>query len=110
MAEVDVQSPVDFWNPAGFMAADDADNFRKRRITELQHGRISTEATIGYMLPAGDRFDGAPPLPEGLLISGMPHGLVVLSKVPPAVIAQLVAFARFVELSFFHIGSQPRAR
>merc|ERR1740122_656935 len=99
--ELGVQSPVGFWDPAGFTADGDAENFKRRRITELKHGRVCMLATIGYMVPEGYRFDGYLSPSEGIQFSDMPHGLAAISKVPPAGIAQFVLFAGFVELSFF---------
>ena len=39
--ELGVQAPVGFWDPAGFTADGNSENFARRRQTELKHGRIS---------------------------------------------------------------------
>merc|ERR1712176_1683740 len=39
--ELGVQAPVGFWDPAGFAKDGDATTFRRRRVTELKHGRVS---------------------------------------------------------------------
>ena len=45
------QDPVGFWDPAGFTADGSVENFKRRRQTELKHGRISMLATMGYITP-----------------------------------------------------------
>merc|ERR1719210_2051413 len=37
--ELGVQAPTGFWDPAGFTSDGDAANFRRRRVTEIKHGR-----------------------------------------------------------------------
>ena len=37
----DVEAPVGFWDPAGFTADGNSENFARRRQTELKHGRVS---------------------------------------------------------------------
>ena len=49
--ELGVQEPVGFWDPAGFTADGSVENFKRRRQTELKHGRISMLATMGYITP-----------------------------------------------------------
>jgi len=46
-----VHDPVGFWSPAGFTADGSVQNFKRRRQTELKHGRISMLATMGYITP-----------------------------------------------------------
>ena len=43
--------PYYFWDPAGFTADGSVENFKRRRQTELKHGRISMLATLGYITP-----------------------------------------------------------
>merc|ERR1719414_925125 len=45
-SELGVQAPVGFWDPVGFTADGNADDFRRRRETEIKHGRVSMLATI----------------------------------------------------------------
>ena len=52
--ELGVQEPVGFWDPAGFTADGSAENFARRRQTELKHGRVSMLATMGYITPAAE--------------------------------------------------------
>ena len=46
-----MQAPVGFWDPAGFTADGSVEDFKRRRQTELKHGRISMLATMGYITP-----------------------------------------------------------
>ena len=39
--ELGVQAPVGFWDPAGFTSDGSVEDFKRRRQTELKHGRIS---------------------------------------------------------------------
>merc|ERR1719412_406900 len=100
-SELGVQSPFGFWDPAGFTNDGDVEAFKRRRVTELKHGRVSMLATLGYMVPEGYRFEGYLSPSEGIQFSDMPHGLAAISKVPVAGWAQILAFAGFVELSYF---------
>jgi len=47
--ELGVQAPVGFWDPAGLSSDGSVENFKRRRQTELKHGRIS-------LLGGGRRF------------------------------------------------------
>ena len=49
--ELGVQAPVGFWDPAGLSSDGSVENFKRRRQTELKHGRISMLATMGYITP-----------------------------------------------------------
>merc|ERR1719499_2712739 len=49
--ELGVQAPVGFWDPLGFAAEGNSENFQRRRQTELKHGRVSMLATMGYITP-----------------------------------------------------------
>merc|ERR1719325_59604 len=49
--EIGVQEPVGFWDPAGLSADGDVVKFKRRRETEIKHGRISMLATMGYITP-----------------------------------------------------------
>ena len=40
-----------FWDPAGFTSDGSVEDFKRRRQTELKHGRISMLATMGYITP-----------------------------------------------------------
>ena len=42
--ELGVQAPFGFWDPIGFTADGDVDAFKRRRATELKHGRIAASS------------------------------------------------------------------
>merc|ERR1740116_73250 len=57
--ELGVQAPVGYWDPLGLGKDGDAEVFRRRRESEIKHGRISMIATIGFMVTSvGYRFPG----------------------------------------------------
>merc|ERR1712024_286255 len=49
--ELGVQAPVGFWDPLGFTNDGDEASFKRRRQTELKHGRVSMLATMWYITP-----------------------------------------------------------
>merc|ERR1712084_177563 len=98
--ELGVQDPVGFWDPAGFTADGNVENFARRRQTELKHGRVSMLATMGYITPEiTGKFPGYLSPSAGLKFADIPNGLAAISKVPAAGWAQIVAYAGFCELS-----------
>merc|ERR1712238_299740 len=50
-SELGVQAPVGFWDPAGLSKDGDSEAFKRRRSTEIKHGRVSMLATMGYITP-----------------------------------------------------------
>eukprot|EP00930_Biecheleria_cincta_P094409 TRINITY_DN854_c0_g1_i4.p1 TRINITY_DN854_c0_g1~~TRINITY_DN854_c0_g1_i4.p1 ORF type:complete len:424 (+),score=95.80 TRINITY_DN854_c0_g1_i4:87-1274(+) len=98
--ELGVQAPVGFWDPAGFTADGNAENFARRRQTELKHGRISMLATMGYITPEiTGKLPGYLSPSAGLKFADIPNGLAAISKVPAAGWAQMLAYGAFCELS-----------
>merc|ERR1712232_662001 len=100
-AELGVQAPLGFWDPLGYTADGDEGAFKRRRATEIKHGRISMYACIGYIVPEYYKFPGYLSPSLGIQFADVPNGLAALSKVPLAGIAQIVAFAGYVEFSIF---------
>jgi len=96
-AELGVQAPVRFWDPAGFCNDGDEAKFRRRRVVEIKHGRVSMLACIGYIVPEYVRFPGYLSPSEGIKFSEVPNGLAALSKVPALGWAQMITFIGFVE-------------
>merc|ERR1719276_98532 len=91
--ELGVQAPVGFWDPAGFASDGDAGAFRRRRETELKHGRVSMLATMGYITPEiTGKLPGYLSPSAGLKFADIPNGLAAISKVPAAGWAQIVAY------------------
>merc|ERR1712086_591027 len=99
--ELGVQAPVGFWDPVGYSKDGSEEDFRRRRCSEIKHGRISMIAAMGYITPEFTKFPGylAPHL--GLKFSDVPNGLAALSKVPNAGWGQMVFFAGLLETGFF---------
>merc|ERR1719327_370816 len=56
--------PLGFWDPLGLSKYPDpavaSSQFRRRRIIEIQHGRVSMFACIGYIVPEGFSALGLP--------------------------------------------------
>merc|ERR1711972_994176 len=73
--ELGVQDPVGFWDPAGFTADGNVENFQRRRQTELKHGRISMIACLGYIVPEYFKFPGFLSPSAGLRFEDVPNGL-----------------------------------
>merc|ERR1711988_1107038 len=74
-SELGVQAPVGFWDPAGYSKDGDADAFRRRRITEIKHGRVSMIASIGYIVPEYFKWPGYCTPSSGLAFGDVPNGL-----------------------------------
>ena len=56
--ELGVQAPLGFWDPAGFTSDGDAQEFYRRRVVEIKHGRVSMLACTGYIVQEFVRFPG----------------------------------------------------
>merc|ERR1712190_370808 len=50
-SELGVQAPVGFRDPLGLSKDGNSEVFRRRRVTEIKHGRVSMLATMGYITP-----------------------------------------------------------
>ncbi|CAJ1344147.1 unnamed protein product, partial [Effrenium voratum] len=96
--ELGVQPPVGFWDPLGLSADGDVEVFKRRRETELKHGRISMYACMGYIVPEYFKFPGELSPKMGLKFADIPNGLAALTKVPGQGWAQIVAFLGTYEL------------
>merc|ERR1712186_80998 len=96
-SELGVQEPVGFWDPLGFSADGDEAAFRRRRVTELKHGRVSMAATIGYIVPEYYKFPGYLSPSAKLQFAEVPNGLAALSKVPALGWVRFIFFAAIIE-------------
>merc|ERR1712232_1059746 len=99
-SELGVQSPTGFWDPLGFTRDGSEENFKRRRASEIKHGRISMLATMGYITPEiTGKLPGA--LSPSLKVSyaNIPNGLGAISKVPLFGWVQILAFCAYVEFS-----------
>merc|ERR1711933_357057 len=99
-SELGVQAPLGLWDPLGFTKDGSVENFKRRRQTELKHGRISMYACIGYMTPElTGKWPGYLSPSMGIKFADVPNGLGALSKVPALGWAQILAYGAFCELS-----------
>merc|ERR1712061_868809 len=104
-SELGVQDPVGFWDPAGFTADGNVENFARRRQTELKHGRVSMLATMGYITPEiTGKFPGYLSPSKDLSFESIPNGLAAISKVPLAGWFQIVLYCLYCEASGLGFG------
>lgn len=102
--ELGIQAPARFWDPMGLSANKDEATFKRRRATELKHGRVSMIACIGYIVPEYFRWPGYLSPSQDLKFTDVPNGLAALSKVPLLGWAQIVIFAGMCEASGLNNG------
>ena len=75
----------------------DEERFNRLRYVEIKHGRIAMLAVLGHIHTTfGARVPGE--LAHGLPFANVKTGIAGLSDIPPAGIAQIVAFIGFLEL------------
>merc|ERR1719382_1960458 len=99
-SELGVQAPVGFWDPAGYTNDGSMENFKRRRATEIKHGRVSMLACMGYMTPEiTGKLPGYLSPSMKLQFADIPNGLGALSKVPGVGWAQIFAYCAYCELS-----------
>merc|ERR1711992_499396 len=100
-SELGVQAPVGFWDPLGLSADGDVATFRRRRTTEIKHGRISMLATMGYITPeiTGKLPGYLDPRSPTVAFEDIPNGLGAISKVPAGGWVQIIAYMAFCEAS-----------
>ncbi|CAE7823490.1 FCPF, partial [Symbiodinium sp. KB8] len=99
-SELGVQAPVGFWDPAGLSSDGSVENFKRRRATELKHGRIAMLATMGYITPEiTGKFPGYLSPSAGLKFADVPNGLAAISKVPQAGWGQILLYMAYCEAS-----------
>jgi len=97
-SELGVQSPVGFWDPAGFTADGDIEAFKRRRSVELKHGRVSMLACMGYFTPEiTGKFPGYLSPSNDLRFEDIPNGLGAISKVPALGWLQILAYGGYCE-------------
>ncbi|CAL1172315.1 unnamed protein product [Cladocopium goreaui] len=105
--ELGVQAPVGFWDPVGYTRDGDMETFKRRRETEIKHGRVAMYATTGYIVPEYFKWPGYLSPSMGLKFSDVPNGLAAISKVPGNGWAQIVAFAGYYELFVYKYSGTP---
>merc|ERR1712066_119986 len=105
--ELGVQAPVGFWDPLGLASDGDMDVYKRRRETELKHGRVSMLASIGFIVPEYFRWPGFLSPKSGLSFEDVPNGLAAVSKVPSLGWAQIVATLGTYELLIYKSKDEP---
>lgn len=108
-AELGVQAPVGFWDPAGYTSDGDVQKFKRRRETEIKHGRVAMYAAMGYITPEYFKWPGYLSPSTGLKFADVPNGLAAISKVPTFGWTQIVAFAGYYELFVYKYTGTPGA-
>jgi len=100
--ELGVQAPVGYWDPLGLSKDGDADVFRRRRESEIKHGRICMIASLGYIVTGlGYRFPGDLSPSTGVSFSDTPGGLEAIGAVPALGWAQIFIFCGLVDFGLF---------
>jgi len=98
--ELGVQAPVGFFDPLGLTKDGDTEAFKRRRETEIKHGRISMLATMGYITPeVVGKLPGYLSPSTGLKFADIPNGLGAIAKVPAAGWCQIIAYMSIVEVA-----------
>merc|ERR1712206_25676 len=100
-SKLGVQAPLGFWDPLGLSKDGDAEAFRRRRVTEIKHGRVSMWACMGYITPEYFKWPGFCAPSEQLPFGDIPNGLAALSKVPGAGWIQIFLFCGLLEKGLF---------
>merc|ERR1719436_711185 len=100
-SELGVQAPVGYWDPVGLSKDGDADAFKRRRVTEIKHGRVSMFACLGYIVPEYVKWPGYCSPSAELAFADVPNGLLAISKVPAAGWTQIFLFCGLVEKGLF---------
>jgi hypothetical protein len=100
--ELGVQPPVGFWDPAGFCTDGDQQDFFRRRVIELKHGRVAMLACIGYIVPEYARFPGFLSPSTKTAFADIGTGLHAFEKVPAVGIFQWVIFCGICDLWLVH--------
>merc|ERR1712226_437566 len=100
-SELGVQAPFGYWDPAGLSKDGDSEAFKRRRVTEIKHGRVSMWACLGYITPEYIKWPGYCSPSANLAFSDIPNGLAALSKVPGAGWCQIFLFRGLIEKGLF---------
>merc|ERR1740117_2825175 len=100
-SELGVQAPVGFWDPVGLSKDGDEVAFKRRRNTEIKHGRVSMWACLGYITPEFVKWPGYCSPSQKIAFSDIPNGLGAVFKVPGAGWVQMFLFAGAIETGLF---------
>merc|ERR1719269_187755 len=98
---IGVQAPAGFWDPLDFSATQ-PEGFERRRAVERKHGRIAMVAMTGCLIHNADiEFPGYLSVSQQLKFSDIPNGGQGIFAIPPAGLAQILAFTALVELAWW---------
>ena len=100
-SELGVQAPVGCWDPAGLSKDGDTEAFKRRRVTEIKHGRVSMWACLGDITPEYFKWPGYCSPSKGLAFAGTPNDLAAPSKVPGAGWVQTSLFCGLAKKGLF---------
>merc|ERR1712176_1630863 len=88
--------PLGFWDPLGLSKYEDPNvavaQFKRRRVIEIQHGRVSMLACIGYIVPEYFKWPGYCSPSQEIAFADIPNGLKACSKIPLEGWLQIVFF------------------
>ena len=99
--ELGVTPPLGFWDPLNLAAKGTAEDFARRRATELKHGRVAMAAFVGYLVPEVFKFPGYLSTTADLKFEDVPNGLNALSVIPGLGWAQIVMVIGWLEIGPF---------
>merc|ERR1719258_385951 len=98
---IGVQAPAGFWDPLNFSETQ-PEGFERRRAVERKHGRIAMVAMTGCLIHNADiEFPGYLSVSQQLKFSDIPNGGQGIFAIPPAGLAQILAFCALVELAWW---------
>jgi len=80
--ELGVLAPLGFFDPLGLAAKGTAEDFERRRITELKHGRVAMAGFLGYLVPEVYKWPGYLSKEMDIKFEDVPNGLNALPVVP----------------------------
>jgi len=109
-SELGACPPLGFWDPLDLSKFDDpvvaTTQFKRRRVIELQHGRVSMLACIGYIVPEYFKWPGYCSPSIELKFEDIPNGLQAVDKIPGIGWVQILAFVGLIEV--FNLQSEPK--
>ena len=98
-SELGAQAPMGYWDPAGYSKDGGAEAPRRRRCTEIKHGRVSMTAYIGHIVPEYFKWPGFVSPSAGLGFADVPNDVAVFSKIPTGGRAQTL-FTGLLEVGY----------
>jgi hypothetical protein len=100
-SDLGVLAPLGFFDPLGLAAKGTAEDFERRRITELKHGRVAMAAFVGYLVPELYKWPGYLSKELDLKFEDVPNGLNALPVVPGLGWFQMIMVVGWLEAGPF---------